>query len=119
LGPYLLGAASQALGLKWVVVFAHERDAAAFCDDAVGVFGEERVALFPAPALTPYQGIAPSLKVRREEFGTLARLAAGTVDLLVVPARALLRVLPSAADFAKRSRRVAVGDELSPARLVE
>ena len=71
----LFGAVGGPLGLKWAVVFAHERDAAAFSRDAAAVLGAPRVALFPAPALTPYQGIAPSLKVRRDEFGTLARLA--------------------------------------------
>ena len=93
--PYLFDAASAALGLRWAVVFAHERDAAALRRDAAAVFGTGRVAFFPAPSLTPYQGIAPSLKVRREEYGTLARLAEGGVDLLVVPARALLRILPA------------------------
>ncbi|MGZ5427364.1 MAG: hypothetical protein ACXWE1_09150, partial [Thermoanaerobaculia bacterium] len=94
--PYLLEAVGAPLGLRWLVVFAHERDAAAFSRDAASVLGEERVAFFPAPALSPYQQIAPSLKVRREEFGTLTRLAEGSVDLLVVPARALLRRLPAA-----------------------
>lgn len=118
LAPYLLGAIGAPLGLRWACVFAHERDALAFHRDASAVFGAERVALFPAPALTPYQGIAPSLKVRREEFGSLARLAEGTVELLVVPARALLRILPSPEAFRARCRRVARGDETTPARIV-
>jgi hypothetical protein len=88
LWPYLLEAAGVPLGLRWAVVFAHERDALAFFRDAAAIFGEERVGYFPAPSLTPYQGIAPSLKVRREEQGTLARLQAGGLDLLVAPARA-------------------------------
>jgi transcription-repair coupling factor (superfamily II helicase) len=117
--PYLLEAVGGPLGLRWAVVFAHERDAAAFARDAEAVLGADRVASFPAPALTPYQGIAPSLKVRRDEFGTLRRLASSEVSLLVVPARALLRPLPHGADFARRTRRVAVGDDVPPARLVE
>jgi transcription-repair coupling factor (superfamily II helicase) len=117
--PYLLEAAGGPLGLRWVVVFAHERDAGAFTRDAACVLGAARVALFPAPALSPYQGIAPSLKVRRDEFGTLQRLAAGEVSFLVVPARALLRALPPPGDFAKRTRRVVVGNDVAPARLVE
>ena len=117
--PYLLEAVGAPLGLRWAVVFAHERDAAAFARDAASVLGGARVALFPAPALSPYQGIAPSLKVRRDEFGTLQRLASGEVSVLVVPARALLRALPPPAEFARRTRRVAAGDEVTPARLVE
>ena len=117
--PYLLEAIGAPLGLKWTAVFAHERDAAAFARDAASVLGEDRVAFFPAPALSPYQQIAPSLKVRREEFGTLARLAEGSVDVLVVPARALLRRLPPADDFRKRTRSLAVGDNVLPARIAE
>jgi len=116
--PYLLGAASASLGLKWAVVCAHERDAAALHRDATAVFGAGRVAFFPAPSLSPYQGIPPSLKVRREEYGALARLAEGEVDLLVVPARALLRILPRPADVRKRSLAVAPGDRVDVGRLV-
>ena len=117
--PYLLEAVGASLGLKWTVVFAHERDAAAFARDAASVLGEERVAFFPAPALSPYQQIAPSLKVRREEFGTLTRLAEGSVEMLVVPARALLRRLPPADDFRRRTRSLTVGDDVLPARIAE
>ena len=116
--PYLLEAAGGPLGLKWAVVLAHERDALAFRRDAEAALGAARVAFFPAPSLTPYQGIAPSLKVRREEFGAVARLALGEPDLLVVPARALFRILPSPPDFARRAVRIAVGEETSPARIV-
>ena len=116
--PYLLDAAGGPLGLRWVVVFAHERDAMAFRRDAEAALGVSRVAFFPAPSLTPYQGIAPSLKVRREEFGALARLAAGEPDLLVVPARALYRILPAPGDFARRRSPTRAGrrDEPGPAR---
>ncbi|MGA7992436.1 MAG: transcription-repair coupling factor [Thermoanaerobaculia bacterium] len=117
--PFLLEAVGGPLGLKWAVLFAHERDAASFARDATSVLGAIHVALFPAPVLSPYQGVAPSLKVRRDEFGTLQRLASGEVRILVVPARALLRALPSPGDFAKRTRRITAGDHASPARLVE
>ena len=116
--PYLFGAASASLGLKWTVVCAHERDAAALHRDAASVFGPGRVAIFPAPSLTPYQGIPSSLKVRREEYGALARLAEGNVDLLVVPARALLRILPSPGDVKARSLSVAPGERVDVGRLV-
>ena len=117
--PYLLAASAESLGLKWAVVFAHEREAQAFARDATAVYGAGKVGVFPAPTLTPYQGVAPSLKVRRDEFGTLARLVAGELELLVLPARALLRVLPDAASFRQRTVRVRKGDELHPQRLVE
>ena len=116
--PYLFGASSAALGLRWAVVCAHERDAAALHRDAASVLGPERVAFFPAPSLTPYQGIPPSLKVRREEYGALARLAEGNVDFLVVPARALLRILPGPDDVRRRSLVVAPGERIEVGRLV-
>ncbi|MGE5345329.1 MAG: transcription-repair coupling factor [Acidithiobacillales bacterium] len=116
--PYLLEAIGAPTGLRFAAVFAHERDALAFRRDAEAVLGAPRVAFFPAPSLTPYQGIAPSLKVRREEFGTLARLLLGEADLLVVPARALFRILPRPADFARRCSRLSTGDAGAPARLV-
>lgn len=116
--PYLLTAVGAPSGLRFTAVFAHERDALAFRRDAEGVLGPSRVAFFPAPSLTPYQGIAPSLKVRREEFGTLARLLLKEPDLLVVPARALFRILPLPGDFARRCARLRAGDAAAPARLV-
>lgn len=116
--PYLFGASSASLGLKWTVVCAHERDAAALHRDAAAVLGPGRVAFFPAPSLTPYQGIPSSLKVRREEYGALARLVEGSVDLLVVPARALLRILPGPDDVKRRSLAVAPGDRVDVGRLV-
>ncbi|HQR68768.1 MAG TPA: CarD family transcriptional regulator, partial [Thermoanaerobaculia bacterium] len=96
----------------------HERYALTFRRDPEAVLGPSRVAFFPAPSLTPYQGIAPSLKVRREEFGALARLRLGEPDLLVVPARALFRILPPPDDFERRCLRVTTGDGGAPARLV-
>ena len=117
--PFLLEAVGGPLGLRWAVVFAHERDAAAFARDAEAVAGAARVALFPAPALSPYQQIAPSLKVRRDEFGTLQRLVSGDVAILVIPARALLRALPAPGAFARRTRLVTSGDDVAPGRLVE
>jgi len=118
LAPYLLQAASRALGLRWAVLFAHERDAASFAADAAAVFGPEKAAFFPAPSLTPYQGVAPSLKVRRDEFGALARLSAGSLDVLSFPARALLRPLPTPEDFRRRSVRLVLGQEAPIQRLV-
>lgn len=116
--PHLFAVATAALGLRWAVVCAHERDAAALHRDASAVLGPGRVAFFPSPSLTPYQGIPPSLKVRREEYGALARLAEDGVDLLVVPARALLRILPGPADVRKRSLAVSPGDRVDVGRLV-
>ena len=79
------------------------------------------MALFPAPALSPYQGVAPSLKVRRDEFGTLQRLASGEASR---PRRS--RRAPSSAPCRRPedsreadAPRRASGDDVPPARLVE
>ncbi|HQR68372.1 MAG TPA: hypothetical protein PLB02_13365, partial [Thermoanaerobaculia bacterium] len=47
--PYLLEAAGSAAGLRFAVVFAHERDALTFRREAEAVLGTSRGAVFPAP----------------------------------------------------------------------
>ncbi len=115
--PYLLKTASTAHGLKWAVLFPNEREASSFYRDAAAVFGPLRTAFFPAPSLTPYQGISPSLKIRRDEFGALARVAEGTLDLLVIPARALFRKLPAASRLQARRMELSRGSVPSLAKI--
>ena len=62
----------------------------------LGAAGLERVFHAPAPTLTPYQRIPPSLKSRRDEFSLLTALAGGgpPIGAVVSPARALFTRLP-------------------------
>ena len=62
----------------------------------------DRVFHAPAPTLTPYQRIPPSLKARRDEFALLSALAEpGAVQAAVLPARSLFTRLPSPEDLAR------------------
>ena len=70
----------------------------------------ECVAVYPAPTLSPYQEIAPSLSVVRDEIRTLGMLPHNEVELLIVPSRALfagfpdLRSLPSGPSSSRWAR---------------
>jgi transcription-repair coupling factor (superfamily II helicase) len=77
------------------------------------------VAAYPSPSLSPYQDMAPSLGVAREEIRALGRLIEEGVDVLIVPVRALFARLPHAADFARRIVRLAEGDDLDMHALLE
>ncbi|MCC6132435.1 MAG: transcription-repair coupling factor [Acidobacteria bacterium] len=118
LAPYLLQAASAVHGLKWAVVFPHEKEALAFLRDAEACLAPQAAALFPSPSLTPYQGIPPSLKIRRDEFGALARINAGLLSLLVLPARALYRRLPRPEALARRTLRLRRGQTIEISQIV-
>jgi transcription-repair coupling factor (superfamily II helicase) len=77
------------------------------------------VSVYPAPTLSPYQDVAPSLGVVREEIRALGMLIDESADVLVVPARALFQRLPLAGDFRARITRLAEGDELDMRALLE
>ena len=79
----------------------------------------ERVTVYPAPSLSPYQDVDPSLAVQRDEIRALASLLAGDVDILVVPARALYNRVPSPDALAARVLRFETGAEIDPRALVE
>ena len=70
------------------------------------------VSVYPSPSLSPYQDIGPSLGVVREEIHALGLLIDRSVDVLIVPARALFQRLPPAEKFQERVVTLAVGDEL-------
>ncbi|HUR83518.1 MAG TPA: hypothetical protein VM733_22370, partial [Thermoanaerobaculia bacterium] len=70
------------------------------------------VSVYPSPSLSPYQDVAPSLGVVREEIRALGMLIDGAADVLVVPTRALFQRLPRAEDFRARIVRTAEGEEL-------
>src|SRR2546423_5890 len=77
------------------------------------------VAAYPSPSLSPYQDVAPSLGVMREEIRALGRLVEEGVDLLIVPVRALFARLPRADEFARRIVPLAEGDDLDMRALLE
>ncbi|HEX8254306.1 MAG TPA: transcription-repair coupling factor [Thermoanaerobaculia bacterium] len=77
------------------------------------------VSVYPAPALTAYQDVAPSLGVVREEIRALGMLIDDAADVLVVPARALFQRLPRPEDFRDRIIRLAVGEDIDMRVLLE
>jgi transcription-repair coupling factor (superfamily II helicase) len=79
----------------------------------------ECVSVYPAPALTAYQDVAPSLGVVREEIRALGMLIDDAADVLVVPARALFQRLPRPEDFRDRILRIAEGDEIDMRDLLQ
>lgn len=74
--------------------------------------------VFPALDADPWDDIAPHPEVGRERVIALSRLGRGRVDLLLVPARALLDPLPAPEEIAARVRVLRVGDTLAPDRFV-
>ncbi|HYC90477.1 MAG TPA: transcription-repair coupling factor [Thermoanaerobaculia bacterium] len=77
------------------------------------------VSVYPAPSLSPYQDVAPSLGVVREEIRALGMLIDGAADVLVVPTRALFQRLPRAEDFRARIIHLAENDDLDMRGLLE
>ncbi|MBW3564103.1 MAG: transcription-repair coupling factor [Acidobacteria bacterium] len=78
----------------------------------------DRVAVYPTPSLSPYQNVSPSLSVLREELATLTRLAGDSIEILVLPARALLRRLPDLEWFRSRIIELSSSDEIEPHALL-
>ena len=70
------------------------------------------VSVYPAPALSPYQDVAPSLGVVREEIRALGMLIDDSADILVVPTRALFQRLPLAEAFRGRIVQMEEGIDL-------
>src|SRR4051794_31202123 len=108
----LLAALAQDLGRPLAVVVAGEREAEAITGDLAAA-GGPRVFHAPAPTLTPYQRIPPSLKARRDEFALLTALAGGGALAAILPARSLFTRLPDPSRFSDLFVSLAVGEELS------
>jgi transcription-repair coupling factor (superfamily II helicase) len=73
---------------------------------------------FPALVCDPYDDIPPHPEVARERVRALGRLSRKELDLLLLPAAALLTRLPSPDELAASSRRVRGGDVLPPERFL-
>ena len=117
----LLIAALQDRHRKPVAVITPGDAAVADFEVALRLFHREPecVSVYPAPSLSPYQDVAPSLGVVREEIRALGLLIDGAVDVLVVPPRALFQRLPRAEDFRARIVRMAEGEELDMRALLQ
>jgi transcription-repair coupling factor (superfamily II helicase) len=76
------------------------------------------VVVFPALACDPYNDIPPHPEVERERVRALGRLLRHDLDVLLVPASALLGWLPSPAELAAGSRSLRPGDTLAPERFL-
>jgi transcription-repair coupling factor (superfamily II helicase) len=72
------------------------------------------IATLPALDADPYDDIPPHPEVVRERVRALGRVARGDVEVLLVPARALLSWLPSPAEIGAASRTVRAGTVLPP-----
>ena len=79
----------------------------------------ECVSVFPSPSLSPYQDVAPSQGIAREEIHALGMLVHDAADVLIVPSRALFQRLPRAEAFRDRIVALAEGDELEMRSLLE
>lgn len=114
----LLAALARDTGRTVAAVVADEKEAERLLLDLAAA-GATRVFHAPAPTLTPYQRIPPSLKARRDEFALLAALnAVEPVDAIVLPARSLFTRLPSPSQIAQLLLRLAEGEEISLRRVV-
>jgi len=77
------------------------------------------VSAYPSPSLSPYQELSPSLGVVREEIQALGMLAAGELDILIVPARALFSRMPRPDDFAGRTIALSQGADIDVRAILE
>ncbi|HEY6065873.1 MAG TPA: hypothetical protein VIY96_06930, partial [Thermoanaerobaculia bacterium] len=114
----LLAALARDLSRPLAVVVADEEESERLRQD-LSAAGLTRVFHAPAPALTPYQRIPPSLKARRDEFALLAAMAEKDgVEAIVLPARSLFTRLPAAEKVQALSVRLDEGQEISLPGLV-
>jgi transcription-repair coupling factor (superfamily II helicase) len=79
----------------------------------------QRLAIYPTPALSPYQDVPPSLAVTRAEMLALGELSSGEVDTLVLPARALFRRLPDPGSFGSRTLHARTDRDLDIRAILE
>ncbi len=88
--------------------------------DLSNLLGPQRVALFPAREVMPFEtvGNQESLWMRLATLAKLTELPSGSPLLVVLPATALVRRLMPQEEFAKGCRNVCKGDAASPEDLI-
>jgi transcription-repair coupling factor (superfamily II helicase) len=79
----------------------------------------ESVSAYPAPSLSPYHEVPPTLAVIRDEIRTLGQLAEGSADLVTVPVRALFRLLPAITEFSSRLLHIEKGSDIDVKELLQ
>ena len=116
----LIAALQEKQGRRIAIITPGDAAVADF-ETALRLFHREPqcVSVYPAPSLSPYQDVAPSLGVVREEIRALGMLIDDAADVLVVPTRALFQRLPRAEDFRARIIRLAEGDDLDMRALLD
>ena len=109
----LLAALQEKTQRRLAIVIPSESATADF-ETALRLFHKDPqcVSVYPSPSLSPYQDVGPSLGVVREEIHALGMLVDRSVDVLIVPARALFQRLPIAEKFRDRVITLTAGEEL-------
>ncbi|HEU4521491.1 MAG TPA: transcription-repair coupling factor [Thermoanaerobaculia bacterium] len=117
----LILAALQETSKKRLAVVVPGESATADFETALRLFHRDPqcVSIYPSPSLSPYQDLAPSLGVVREEVRALGLLVDQSVDVLIVPARALFQRLPDGDEFRSRTITIAEGEDLDPHDLLQ
>jgi transcription-repair coupling factor (superfamily II helicase) len=117
----LVIAAMQDVRRRRVAIITPGDAAVADFETALRLFHRDPscVSVYPAPALSPYQDVAPSLGVVREEIRALGMLIDDAADVLVVPARALFQRLPLPENFRARIIRLTEGEDVDLRTLMQ
>ncbi|HVS31993.1 MAG TPA: transcription-repair coupling factor [Thermoanaerobaculia bacterium] len=110
----------EATGQRLAVIMPGEAAADDF-ETALRLFHRDWqcVSVYPSPSLSPYQEVAPSLGVAREEIRALGMMIDHSADILVIPARALFQRLPHPDAFGRRVITLAEGEELDLRELMQ
>ena len=90
-------------------------------ESALRLFHREpkSVSAYPSPSLSPYQELAPSLGVVREEIQALGMLVSAELDILIIPARALFSRMPPPAAFSSRRISLQQGTDIDARAVLE
>ena len=102
------------------VVVVDEPDAAERLARGLRFFLPEgaRVEVFPGDDVRPYDGFSPSPDVIAQRTRVLHRLERGDGLIVVVPVRALMQRMPTAASRQAGTHRIAVGDTVDRDALI-